>query len=139
MALVADIDERERNRLNRTYEGRVVWHGAAFVMEALLLLFFLIVSLTIFMTLFSNATEMGEDNDRLASAVTLATNMAEQFTADPATSEGTYQSGDYIVTCQVTPDAMAGGTLYKAAIAVHRDDAVIYTLEVDSYKSGGGA
>ena len=131
--------ERKRNFERGEQESTVVWHGAAFVMESLVLLFFLVVSLTIFIALFSISYQMGEQNERLLNAVTLATNTAEDFAADPVNTQGVLDAGDYHVYCVVTPEETDAGTLYRAQITVNAAGGQIYSLETSAYKSNNGA
>ena len=62
------------------------WHGKAFLVEALVLLVFLVASLSILVALFVQARTEADEGERLSQAVQLAQNAAEEFAADPAGS-----------------------------------------------------
>lgn len=134
-------------RSRREASDRSVWPGAAFVMEALILLLFLATCLAVFMRLFADSNETGVENLRMEEAIVLATNEAERFAANPegaaadpgavggvAAAEGTLS-----VSCNVTPEATAAGTLYRAEIVVSDGDGEVYRLVTARYVSGASA
>lgn len=80
------------SRLRRGNDhDRRPWHGAAFIVEALVLLVFLIASLAVIMQVIAGAHERSIEADRLSNAIILASNDAEAFAADP-TSGNTEES-----------------------------------------------
>lgn len=95
------------------------WHGTAFVIEALLLLLFLAASLAIVMQLFGTSYTQGVQNQKAAEAIQVATNVAEEFAAQPARKSFSQTEGDYAVSCVVVPKEYDGGTLYEATITVY--------------------
>ncbi len=123
--------------------GHHTWSGTAFVVEALLLLAFLVASLAILLTLFSDAHLRAEDTVRLEAAVAVASDEAEAFGANPfavpAEQEVTYQ--DQLCTLLVTPDATvyAGGVMYGATISVISDGEALYTVRTSRYVRGGAS
>lgn len=124
-------------RRRRSHEGlHPSWHGTAFLIEAILLLAFLIGAIALFMQLFSASIVRSSENDELASAIALASNSAERFAADPigAGAETLTEDG-LTVTCEVTPEKKEGGTLYKAEISVSDGSTEVYRLSTARYVS----
>lgn len=124
-------------RRNRTAQNlRSSWHGTAFIVEAIILLAFLVGSVALFMQLFSNASLKGTENENLAHAIVLASNSAERFSADPenASQETTADDG-FRVTCSVAPEKTEGGTLYRADIVVSKNGEDVYSLSTARYVS----
>ena len=73
---------RYNDRIGRVRKERAVWPGAAFIVEALLLLVFLTGSLAVLMNL----------NADLMDGLVLASNVAEEFAADPIAFEEAYEA-----------------------------------------------
>ena len=111
------------SRLRRGNDhDRRPWHGAAFIVEALVLLVFLIASLAVIMQVIAGAHERSIEADRLSNAIILASNDAEAFAADP-TSGNT--GGEYVLVDGQAQDddqrEQADGADTNAAVgAVHR-------------------
>ena len=63
-----------------------MWPGAAFIVEALLLLVFLTGSLAVLMNLNAEADRIGRESADLMDGLVLASNVAEEFAADPIAS-----------------------------------------------------
>ena len=123
---------------NDVYSGSTVWHGAAFVLEAILLLLFLLISMAVFMSLFGHSDFIGQRTDELSRAVGLAQNTAEQFASDPSgMPESMTVDDEYEITCDVTPETTDAGTLYQAEIMVSKDGSAVYMLNTARYVSGG--
>ena len=104
----------------RTRASRPAWANVAFIVEAMVLLVFLIASLAVFMQLFSAALERSEEGGTMTGAVAAASTTAERFAADPQGVPAVAEFDDLVVTCDVTPEARDRGTLYHANIAVYR-------------------
>lgn len=122
-----------------TRRSSEVRHSMAFFVEALVVLAFLMLALAVFAKLFSTAQVTGIAATRLSEAVTLATNRAEEFSADP-TGVPTQTEVDGLVTdCVVTPQERAGGTLYDATITVRDGKREIYTIQTTRYVTRGEA
>lgn len=122
------------------------WTSTAFMVEVLVLLFFLIASMAIFTQLFASSITTSADANRLSQATVLAQNAAEEFSANPAAvasgkkiGAGTAADGsdDLGVTCDVTSKKTATGTLYEAHITVTDEDDSIYELDATRYVEGG--
>lgn len=114
---------------------RSSWHGAAFLVEALILLAFLIASMAIFFQLFSAASMQGKESVRLTEAVTLASSAAEEFAADPTSVPAGQTVNGYQVEWNVTPHATSAGVLYDAHIVVSQDGQELYALDTSRYVS----
>lgn len=136
----------------RNTTDRRSWHGMAFIMEALVLLVFLIISITILMQLFSASRVHNEEAYALSYSIILASNEAERFTADPSKETTEYYAvdGDAIVGSDesnseafkvirsVDPQKTASGTLYQAVITVEQGGVVVYEIDSARYVSGAG-
>lgn len=132
------------------------WHGAAFIMESLVLLVFLVGSLAVLMQVMGGAHARGTEADELSNAVILASNDAEAFAADPSSGNRTTEfvlvdnkpvdsAGEnadeadfYTVTRAVQKSAEKAGTLYEAHIEVTSEDALVYEVDTARYVSNEG-
>ena len=118
--------------------------GIAFLIEALVVLAFLMLSLAVFVKLFASAQLEARSSTRMSQAVQLATNQAEEFSADPVHASGEKEEDGLRLTCEVKPSKRAAGTLYEATITIHDErygQRGIYTLTTSRYVSnsaGGG-
>lgn len=127
--------------------SRPMWSGAAFIVEALLLLVFLVASLAIFTQLFAAAAQKSAESDQLSRAVSVASNVAEQFAADPDSVSTVDEIDDLIVVCDTSDEALDSGTLHHATITVYERGTAasansvstgepLYTIETANYESG---
>lgn len=145
--------------------GRASWHGTALLVEALVLLAFLVASLALFMQVFAQARGMGAEGSELAQAVAMASNLAEEFAADPATEPEPLERDGLTASCEVATVAAGGadgqtgsgaddapsggsssdssgaaGTLYRATILVTDGDGdEVYRLVTERYARGDDA
>lgn len=103
----------------KSNNARPAWSGAAFIVEAMLLLVFLIASIAVFTQAFALAAEKSAEADELSRAVAAASNVAERFAADPQSVTSSSTEGDLVVLCDVTSEGRDGGTLYEATIEVY--------------------
>lgn len=111
-----------------------LWHGAAFLVEALVLLAFLAASLAVLFSLFASARAEADRAARLSEAVAIAQNAAEgiaaadTFSADavPATQvvTGAQTGTTYELAIELEPQATGAGTLWHATITVCDANAV---------------
>ena len=127
--------ERYHEYVGRHRAERSVWPGAAFIVEALLLLVFLAGSLAVLMELNADADAAGQQSADLMAAMTLASNAAEEFAANPELAAATGALSDeeeaarvqygtgLVMTHTVEAEPMAAGTMYRARIAVWHEDA----------------
>lgn len=119
------------------------WSGTAFVVEALVLLAFMVASLAILLTLFSDAHLRAEDTLKLEAAVAVAGDEAEAFGANPfavpAEQDVTYQ--DQTCTVRLIPEATvySGGVLFNATISVMFDSEELYTVQTARYVRSGAS
>lgn len=132
------MSERERTAMRGTgmpggeragaFESRS-WHGTAFLVEALVLLLFLVASLGVFMQAFARARAMGAQAAQLESAVALASDMAERFCADPAAVSEPVEEDGLVATCDVEAPAAGEAAPLRAIITVtDAGGAVVYEL-----------
>lgn len=119
-------------------EKPVSWPGMAMMVEAMMLLVFLAASILIITALFLGSASRGKEGRALARAVAEATTVAERFAADPAHAPTTTQIEDLELTCEVSPETTASGTLYHATITVRTEgvDEPVYVLETACYERG---
>ena len=97
------------------------WSGAAFLVEAMLLLVFIMASLAVFTQLFAASAERANQSRDLTDAVAIASTTAERFAADPQGVAREFTQGRLRVVCDVRPEARQGGTMYYATISVYAD------------------
>ncbi len=115
--------------------------GTAFLIEALVVLAFLMVALAVFVQLFSKAQIQGVKANQLSQAVLIATNYAEEFSANPSKVEAQKEKDGLTATCKINEDKHTAGTLYDATIEVSDGTQTVYTLHTSRYVSkanGGG-
>lgn len=123
------------------------WHGKAFLVEALVLLVFLVASLSILVALFVQARTEADEGERLSQAVQLAQNAAEEFAADPVGvgSQGlAIEDGGLVATVRVGEEAHESGSLLNATVTVVDEEGggsieageEIYRLDTARYVPG---
>ena len=136
MAVSTELGAQGTKRTNNPHRGM------AFLIEALVVLAFLMASLAIFVKLFSGAQLEGISANRRSQAVLLATNVAEEFSAHPTGVAATIEQDGLVATCSVEELAHKAGTLYNATIAIADGGNEVYVLHTARYvsaaeKSGG--
>ena len=104
----------------------------AFIIETLVLFVFLAV----IVRLYVGSAIVAQNSLDLERAVASAGNIAERFSADPLATNLDITNDKLAVTCEVTPESMTGGTLYRAHITATVDDVEVYTLDTTRYVSG---
>lgn len=136
-------------RLNSSITSRKeksAWSSTAFMVEVLVLLFFLVASMAIFAQLFASSVTTSANANRLSQATVIAQNAAEEFSADPSAVATGKQVGtgvtakgadDMDVTCDVTTKKTAAGTCYTAHISVLDEGDTVYELDATRYVEGG--
>lgn len=120
--------ERYHEYVGRHRAERRVWPGAAFIVEALLLLVFLTGSLAVLMELNAAADAAGRKSADLMDAIVLASNAAEEFAADPAAFQEAYEAdptGDRWVSQPL--DSIASG-----------EEALVLSCEFSNEERGAG-
>lgn len=122
--------DRYHEHVGRRRTERAVWPGAAFIVEALLLLVFLAGSLAVLMEVNAAADVRGKESARLVNALTFASNSAESFAADPEgalagtsvvadVTDGNVQyAWDLALVREVAVEPTEAGALYTATITV---------------------
>lgn len=152
--------ERYHAIVGRRRTDRRVWPGAAFIVEALLLLVFLAGSLAVLMNLNAEADATGRQSAELLDAIVLASNAAEQFAADPVAFEqacvtdpdadrwfseplGEVESGSDVlsVECDFSSEETGSGTLHQVTLSVWKvralTDPAQAAAEGIDFKEGG--
>ncbi len=134
---MSDVADRQARKAS--------WHGKAFLVEALVLLVFLVASLSILVALFVQARTEADEGERLSQAVQLAQNAAEEFAADPVGSQGlAIEDGGLVATVQVGEEAHESGSLLNATVTVVDEEGggsieageEIYRLDTARYVPG---
>lgn len=110
----------------------------AFIVEVLVLFAFLVAAFAIVMQLLVGSASHAQESLELERAVTLASNAAERFSANPLSRELDGSEDGLDLRCQVVPQHMAAGTLYSAIITVSSAGEDIYALETARYVSEVG-
>ncbi len=140
--------------LSNAIRDRRPWHGAAFIVEALVLLAFLVAALAVVIPLMVTAHERGTEAQQLSCAIILASNDAETFAAYPEDIdvESTYAYVDgELVDINVLPDkasaaiyqvvrttqsqASTAGVYYTAHISVFLEGKELYNVSTSRYTS----
>ncbi len=96
--------------------------GTAMLVEAMILLVFLIASLAVFMQMFSASLTRADESRELTMAVAAASDVAEQFAAYPEQAGGEQTLDGMHVVCDVQEEPRPSGILYRADISVYADD-----------------
>ena len=134
---MARSDGAQRNK------RRSNWSNTAFLVESLVLLFFLIACLAVFTQMFAHSWQASSDASKLSAACVVAQNAAEEFEANPqAVQNDTIDMSDasgtsFHVSRSVESEAAAADTMYTAHIAVSDDTGEVYSLEAQRYMEGG--
>ncbi len=131
----------QHSRRTSTKAVHMSWVSAAFIIESILLLVFLVGSLAILTQLFSASLNRSVEGRTLDAATIAATSIAEHFAADPTGVNEETQLGDLRIVCSVEGEQRAGGVLYHATIDVFDTSASggnepVYTLATASYEEG---
>lgn len=119
------------------------WSSTAFLVESLVLLFFLIACLAVFTQMFAHSWQASSNASRLSAACVVAQNAAEDFEANPqGVQNGAFDVNDadgasFHVSRTVESEATAAGTMYTVRIAVSDDTGEVYSLEAQRYMEGG--
>ncbi len=133
-------------------ENRHTWHGKAFIVEALVVLFFIVVSIAVVMQLLTLAQNEASKANTLSYASILASNEAEAFSADPAKETHVFYrlengilvptqdnaANNYEVSRKVSREALAGGTLYHGTIEVRYSGEKVFETASSRYVSIAG-
>jgi len=127
-----ELELQNQRRMHRTSGFK----NGAFIIEALILLIFLVLSIAVFTQLFAWSASQSTKSYDLQQAVLAATNTAEEFANDPTGVDELTTEGDLDVVCDVTPSDMPNGTLYSAHITVDKDGEELYSLDTKRYVRG---
>ena len=113
------------------------WPGAAFLIEALLLLVFVMASLAVLTQMFATASDHANRSRDLTDAVAATSTVAECFAAEPTSVPEKQSIGNMHVTCLVTIEHRAGGTLYSAHICAYSNEDDADRALAQQRESGG--
>ena len=121
---------RYNDRIGRVRKERAVWPGAAFIVEALLLLVFLTGSLAVLMNLNAEADRIGRESADLMDGLVLASNVAEEFAADPIAFKEAYEADPMADRwlSQPTHEAENGSDLLSAECTFRTEDTSAGTM-----------
>ena len=118
--------------------GGPTWAARAFIVEAIVLLAFLIASSAVFVQMASASIALARESETAAAAVSAATATAERFAADPTDVGEITRTGDLVVVCVVSSSERAGGTLYHADIEIYKSGDVPAELVASGDLAGSG-
>lgn len=108
-----------------------------FMIEVLLLLAMLLVCMAVLMQLLAAANSRSKTGSSLSQAVSMATSVAEDFSASPTDVSPVTSDGDLTATCDVTSEHTSAGILYHATVTVtDADGARLYSLDTARYVGG---
>lgn len=113
-------------------------HGMAFIVEAVVLLAFIALAITVFFRLFAYAETASVTSSELSRAVACAADVAEQFAVDPTGVAGYSAEEDgFTITCDVNQNGTGAGVMYNATINVVSAESgeMLYTLTTSKYES----
>lgn len=121
-------------------DARSTWASVAFMVESVVLLVFLAAALAVLTNVFATALASSVESGVQDEAVVAASSVAERFAADPVDLEPEIALGSLHVSSAVTQERRAGGTMYRAEIAVYDatgrgDGEPLYTLTTSCYRS----
>ena len=108
---------RYNDRIGRVRKERAVWPGAAFIVEALLLLVFLTGSLAVLMNLNAEADRIGRESADLMDGLVLASNVADRWLSQPAHE---VENGSDLLSAECTfrTEDTDAGTMHYLTIEV---------------------
>ena len=109
--------------MQRRHQPRVRWEAAAFLVETMMLVLFIMASLAVLTAMYAQAAQRSTESDELSGAVAMAISAAERFSADPAAMPQRMEQDGLTLVCDVTADEREAGTLYRATIRVYADNA----------------
>lgn len=120
--------------------------GIAFIIEMLVLLVLISGCLAVLVESFALSHQLGIENSNTVQAVHLASDTAEDFSANPTAVPEVQMADDLIVITHITEQPEPRGTLYKATIQVfgaeqemgHDLSEPYYQLETARYVRAGG-
>lgn len=127
--------------------------NTAFLVESIVLLFFLVAALAIFTQMFGSSINNSFKASQLSAATEVAQSAAEEFCSNPeavaqgqAIGAGIAAKGtdQFKVTCDTETQNQGSGILYQATITVSEKTASegedpVYSLDVSRYVPGGAA
>lgn len=118
--------------------GDAPWHGTAFLVEACVLLTFVVAAVAVFAALFFGAAREGARAEQLTQAVTVARDAAERFAAEGAAADGSWESNGMTVQVDVSEDDEIPGLLRAEVVVLDGQGAELYRLET-ARATGGDA
>ncbi|MGN0035337.1 MAG: hypothetical protein ACI364_06390 [Coriobacteriales bacterium] len=122
-----DAPRHERRRFSSTAQ----------MVETTVMLLVVVFSLAVVTSLLAGAVNQSRAGRQIEAATRVATNVAESFSANPASVPASQTQDAFTVTCAVTPEVHQDGTLYRAHILVTDDaDDEVYELDTSRYVAG---
>ena len=129
----------EQTSNNARRLGATRWAGTAFLVEAMLLLAFIVISIAITTQMFAASLDQSKQSLYISEGVSLSSSLAERFAASPGDVQSTLEGDHVYAVCEVTSESRASGTVHHALITAYdrESGAVVYTIETERYESGG--
>lgn len=124
----------ERNRKRAHTSKR-----STYVIEALLLFMCIMIVVAVSMSAFAYAAGLGLQASKQESAVSLASNIAEKFSAQPSSISMNYEQDGLFAECELGLSMDNNGAFYELQIRVYEDEdrqaEPLYTLNTAKYES----
>lgn len=112
------------------------------IMEAMLMTAALVWALALFMRLVSFSMTTSDDSRRLSRAVTMATTLAEEFSANPTSVPSPMhdEAEGLVATCDTEAVPSGAGAMYHARIQVSTEsgDCEVFSIASSQYVRGKG-
>ena len=136
-SLKAAINNKDDNKEKKKALPGNSGDQTTFVIEALLLLMCLMMVIAVSVSVISTSVKSNDYYAHKEAAISLASNIAEIFAADPTIVEERYEDGDLSASCLVTSKNNAGGILYDISISVEWKDTKIWWVDTSKYVPNG--
>lgn len=132
------MSTEQATKQHLTSRFRSSWSSVAFIVEAMVLLVFLVASFAVLTQLFSASLNRSVQSRSLDAATIAATSIAEHFAADPTAVQDSVQLGDLNIVTDVVKESHDNGVVYTAHIKVYdtRENKQVYELTTSRYSRG---
>lgn len=118
---------------------RAPWQGTAFLVEACVLLAFVVTAVAVFAALFFGASREAARAERLTQAVAAARNSAERFAAEGTDAAGSREADGLLVRVDVSEDGEVPGLLRAEVVVLDEDGSELYRLKTARAAEGGAS
>ena len=117
-------------------QTRQPWHGVAFLVEAIILMMFLVATMAVFTNLLMGSQALSSNTHELTAAIVATANEAESFATHPSEGGTTATRDGFTITCTTEAIPQAGGMLYVAHLVTENAAGQeVYQLTTSKYVS----